>query len=875
MSETAIVILWKKGPGKGRVTVAHGTLRSLALVSGKGACSNEGFDLADTGPARVRVTVADANLGLGAQAARVSVEAGSASFAFFLRDVTARSPVWLPDLGAAVVPDADPRAYADVANDVQGLGLLSAADRIAREPEESYENACRLNRKEHVPTWLGVGRDIRIFAVDYSLEMGYWGYVLPRRHSIIHHYPELENQDQRPIEFVIGHGSACRYDIARRLEDGTLPILHSVQREDDLVYRLTAFATLEKQTLSPGAVRGTHWLAAYANTGGNMLTAAEKQEYETRLVGPELDQAEQEVVCCVRVTVANEGAVPRYAWFRTARLRGPAKALAYDGAHGLSHFTSGRVYAASRLNGAPMPQEEMAVLLAPGQTARFEMLIPNQPISRERGLALATLDFDAHHRACRDFWRARLASAATIEIPEAAVDERVRAGLLHCDLVALGREPNGPVAATIGWYAPIGSESAPIIQFFDSMGWHQLAERSLDFFFTRQREDGFIQTFGGYQLETGPALWTAGEHYRYTRDLDWVRRVQPNLLKAAAYLLAWRDRNKRNDLRGLAYGLQEGKVADPEDFYHSFMLNAVSYLGIQRVGEMLGEVNPAESARLLREAAAYREDIRRAFADAVARAPAVPLGDGSWRRSFPPWPEYAGPVSLYADGGTCFTHGAFGSRDSIIGAMYLPFSEVLDPGEPLSAELLQAHQELYTVANAALTQPYYCRHDWLHLQRGEVKAFLKTFYNQFTALQDRETYTFWEHYFHASQHKTHEEAWFLMQVRWMLYLEQGCELNLFPGIPRAWLQAGRTIRADRVASYFGSLSFEAAMAPDENVIRARVRVEGDRRPKTVRFRLPHPRGLAPARVTGGLHDPATETLLVPDFTGEAVVELRF
>lgn len=875
MRETTVAILWKKGPGKGRMIVTHGTLHEARLVSGKGSCSGEVFDLADTGPVRIRLAVADANLGLGAKAARVAVEAGPASFAFFLRDVTARSPIWLPSLGVAVVPDADPRSYADVANAITGLGHASVADRISSEPEESFENACRRNRNEHVPTWLGLSRDARIFLVDYSPEFGYWGYVLPKRHSFTHRYFELHNEDGRPVEFVIGRGSACRFDITRRLEDGTLPILHSIQREDDMAYRLTAFATLEKQPLSPDAVRGTHWLAVYANTNGRMLTDAEKHEYETSLIGSEFDQAEQEVVCCLRVVVTNEGLVPRYAWFRTARFRGPATALAYDGEHGLSQFSSGRVYAVSRLNGAPMPQEEMAVLVAPGHAVCFEMVIPNQPVSRDRGLALASLDFDAHYRACRDYWRGKLESAARIEIPEAAVHERVQAGLLHCDLIACGQEPDGPVAATIGWYSPIGSESAPIIQFFDSMGWHKLAERSLDFFFTRQREDGFIQTYGGYQLETGPVLWTAGEHYRYTHDAAWVRRIQPHLLKACEYLLAWRNRNKRDDLRGIAYGLQEGKVADPEDFYHSFMLNAVSYLGIQRVGEMLAEVAPAESKRLLEEAAAYRDDIRRAYADAVARSPVVPLGDGSWRRSFPPWPEYTGPVSLYADGGTCFTHGAFGSRDSIIGAIYLPFCEVLDPAEPLSADLLQAHQELYTVANAALTQPYYCRHDWLHLQRGEVKAFLKTFYNQFTALQDRETYTFWEHYFHASQHKTHEEAWFLMQVRWMLYLEKGHELSLFPGIPRAWFHAGQAIRVDRAASYFGPLQFEAAMLPDGSAIRARLRCVGDRKPKQARFRLPHPLGKVPARVTGGLYDPSTESVLVPSFTGVADLELKF
>ena len=38
--------------------------------------------------------------------------------------------------------------------------------------------------------------------------------------------------------------------------------------------------------------------------------------------------------------------------------------------------------------------------------------------------------------------------------------------------------------------------------------------------------------------------------------------------------------------------------------------------------------------------------------------------------------------------------------------------------------------------------------------------------------------------------KTHEEGWFLMQTRWMLYLEDGDRLRLLPGIPRRWLAAG-------------------------------------------------------------------------------------
>ena len=87
-----------------------------------------------------------------------------------------------------------------------------------------------------------------------------------------------------------------------------------------------------------------------------------------------------------------------------------------------------------------------------------------------------------------------------------------------------------------------------------------------------------------------------------------------------------------------------------------------------------------------------------------------------------------------------------------------------------------------TSRNVAFSQPYYSRHDWVHLRRGETKAFLKDYYNSVAGLADRDTYTFWEHFFHQSPHKTHEEAWFLMQTRWMLYMEHGDTLEHWTGI---------------------------------------------------------------------------------------------
>ncbi len=120
---------------------------------------------------------------------------------------------------------------------------------------------------------------------------------------------------------------------------------------------------------------------------------------------------------------------------------------------------------------------------------------------------------------------------------------------------------------------------------------------------------------------------------------------------------------------------------------------------------MLHEVDPAASKRLSAEAAEFRKDIRTAFYGAVGRSPAIPLNDGTWVPSVPPWPEYPGALALYAEGENWFTHGAFGARDSLIGPLYLVIGEVLDPHETGAEILLKSHQQLFTVKNAGLSQP--------------------------------------------------------------------------------------------------------------------------------------------------------------------------
>jgi hypothetical protein len=872
----SVAVVWKDEVAGGEIQLTYAAKKSPGDFSLK------------PGVRRLTIQIDDVHNDVGALATRVTVRYRRhggpndlpAGFTFFLRDVQPETPILVHGLGVAVVPASDVRTYDQIEAAIAAKKLLSVRQRIDANPEDTYQAACRETKSMRCETWLGVGRDMRLFRVMPMDSAGYWGYVAPydlKRSAI----PQ-EGPDPGRYYFILGRGAQCSIDLTRRLEDGVLPIITSVQRDEDIEYRLTIFATLEEGPLSADKIRGTHWLAAFGNAVGAMLTDKEKREYES-LKSAEVEHREQELICWAHVEITNRAAVPRYAYAKA----GYVKADFLEGIgnvkleNGLKIKEDGTVMSINLLDGRPMPQEEMSVMLQPGQKTNLDILFPHRPLPKQRAAAVAKQSFHEHHQACRSFWQQKLDRGSRISLPEPAIEERVRAGLLHLDILTLGMAKEGVLATPVGYYAPIGSESSPIIQFYDALGYHDIAERAIQFFLNRQREDGFIQTCLEYQLETGPVLWTIGEHFRYTRDADWARRIQPHVLKACNFLLAWRRRNLREELRGKGFGLLEGKVADPEDFFHSYMLNALTYVGLKRAVEMYSDIDAAAFAEVKNELAPYLADIRNSYADNVVRSPVIPLGDGRWVPSFSPWAEYAGPVSLHADGGSWLSHFMFASRDSLIGSLFLGIGEVLDPNEQLAEWLLYAHQELMTHRNAGFSQPYYCRHDWLHMKRGEVKQFLKMYYSQFASLQDRETYTFWEHYVPEgeSPHKTHEEGWFLMQTRWMLWNEDydARGLRLLSMVPRAWLDAGKRIKLEKCASYFGSFSLDVQSSSRADLVEAAVEFHGapERWPKMVTLRLPHPHGKRPRDVQGGTFNPKTESVEFSPASSMQRITLRY
>ena len=869
---------WENGNQSGTIEVHNGILSDIEIIKGRGKAKGNTFEFKTSAENRIEITFDSVQNNPGAGSTLVTINTNENPFSFFLRDVNNKYPIYISDYRVVILESGDSRSYDDIKKYIENKDLTLKLQQIENAPEESFESVKDKTRNQSVPTWLGISRDIRIFQLSQSLEdlPAEVEVITPKKSAEYLTLPETNNQ---PVHYLynMGRGQAAESKVVRRLENGVFPILHTHHMDGEINYHSITFASLESQPLVSETKIGTDFLVADHFSAGHMFTEEQQEIVNKKIEEFEKNQTEQTVLYC-RIEANNTGQVPRYAWYKNPRPgRGWWDRIEYtfDASTGLSFYTDDKIFCISKLNGEPLLNEEMAVLLQPGESALFEFFIPHSPISRKRALTLSRQSFENRYAESKKFWQEKLNNASKVVVPEKRIEEMIQAGLLHLDLITYGKEPESTLAPMIGIYSPIGTESSPIMQFYCSMGLYDLAKRSLMYFLDKQHEDGLIQNFGGYMVETGAALWSMGEYFRYTNNIEWVKQVKPKLIKSCDYLLNWRERNKKDNLRYRGYGMIDGKVADPEDPYHQYMLNAYGYFGLNRVAEMLDKIDPYNSGLLKKEAEDWKEDILSSFYHSMAHSPVVPLGNGSWCPTVPPWTEATGPRSLFVDEDVFFSHGTFTAPDAMLGPLYLIFCEVLKPDEPASKMMLNYHSELFYENNAAFSQPYYSRHNWVQLKRGMVKPFLKTYYNTFSALADRETYTFWEHIYHASPHKTHEEAWFLMETRWMLYLEDGSTLKLLSGIPRKWMEDSKSIKLENVASYFGPLSLQVDSHINEGYIVAEVVCMTDQKPSEISLRLPHPDFIKPLKVEGGIYNEKTESITIAPFNGKATVRLEF
>lgn len=114
-----------------------------------------------------------------------------------------------------------------------------------------------------------------------------------------------------------------------------------------------------------------------------------------------------------------------------------------------------------------------------------------------------------------------------------------------------------------------------------------------------------------------------------------------------------------------------------------------------------------------------------------------------------------------------------------------------------------------------------------------------------------------------------------MQTRCMLYLEEGDTLHLLSAIPRRWMKNNKHIELKNVSSYFGKFTLHVESNVNDNYISTQIECAGNRAPKALKLRLPHPGGCKAISTNRGIYDADSETVLISDFKRTANITLHF
>jgi hypothetical protein len=499
------------------------------------------------------------------------------------------------------------------------------------------------------------------------------------------------------------------------------------------------------------------------------------------------------------------------------------------------------------------------------------------------------------------YWTRIMDEAMKLDVPDALFDKLIPASQMHCMLAARNEDRVRIAPWIASWsYGPLESEGHSIIRGMMATGHLDFARRALEYYIARYNEEGYLTT--GYTvMGTGWHLWTLGEYYRLAHDPEWMRQQAPKVEKVCRWIMSERRKTMHTDAQGNKvpeYGLMPpGVGADWEVYAYYFYLNGYYCAGLRSAGEALLDAGWPGAEEMVEDAAAYEEDIRRAFAWVQGKAPVFPLRDGTWAPEYPTHVYAPCPIGNLYPGEDV---GRSWCYDVELGAHHLVPFRILEPDSP-EVDWMMNHMEdvqflhagwfyyedvkaneadWFNLGGFAKVQPYYARTGEVHALRDDVKPFIRTYFNSVMSLLNREDLSLWEHFMNGAYNKTHETGYYVHQSRLLFVQERGDELWLAPFVTNNWLRDKMRVAVDHAPTFFGPVSYTIASCVADGHIDAEIVPPQRQKPKAIVIRLRHPEGkaLRNAEATGASNveiDASTATIRMTPAEGPISVRATY
>ena len=485
-------------------------------------------------------------------------------------------------------------------------------------------------------------------------------------------------------------------------------------------------------------------------------------------------------------------------------------------------------------------------------------------------------EFDGKLAEVTAYWEKLIAKGSRFEIPEPRVQDAYRAWIAYNFLNVAKRGDVYQVCDGSGFYTQVyGYSVALYCNNMDLLGYPDLAVRYMDSLLTFMQTNGLLAVNFG-DTDTGAALWSMSEHYRITRDADWLRRVAPKMLAMCHWII---------EQRHLALAQPTGQPAITKgliryrpyaDLLHpaaDYFSNGYLCKGLAAAAGVLAEIGlKDEAAQLRQESEAYRKDIMVSMGAAIFEdrgmkvLPAIPDTRELWQES---------------DGSA---NGYYGIIAPCMLEAGLPAWN--DPNATRLVDILECRGGLTVGVSRFhdLVDHAYAYGYWMHcLQRDDAKRAILGLYGSLAYGMSRGTYAAVE----CTAIRTGENYWTLPHtfsntqqlrlLRNMLLREDGDTLWIGQAVPRPWLARGKRVAVTGAPTLFGPVTFSLSTATDGSM---RIHLEPPTRsaPAEIVIRLRHPDHLRIAAVKGGSPErvkSAGETLRLQQVTSPLDLEVTF
>jgi hypothetical protein len=527
--------------------------------------------------------------------------------------------------------------------------------------------------------------------------------------------------------------------------------------------------------------------------------------------------------------------------------------------------------------------------LKPGESRLLYVTIPSITLAKDDEIeSVRSLDFEAETKRVGAFWRGVTAQGTQIQTPEPWLNDFYKAHARHLLVNCFKELDTEYLHAHVGTfhYGVYPNESVMMISDLDRRGYHDQARRNYDAFLHYQGTVGMPGNFksregqfygagghetGGYNKSHGYVLWGMAEHWRYTRDRDWMAKAAPGMVKACEWVIRERQGTMTKNANGtkpLSYGwLPTGSLEDVTDYWNWLATNSATVWGFQALADALADFGHPEGKRLQQEARAYYDDFMRGITESRILCPVVRLRDGTYVPKI--------PSRLYERGRA---HGWL--RETLEGSLFLPAYNLLAPTAPETRWILQDYEDnlyisdRYGYSIPAFDNFWFSRGGFSmqsqlldgplpYLWRDEIKHYLRAYFNGFASAFYPEIRMCNEHclpelgYPRGDHFKSSDEAQSTYWLRLMFVNdEQGPDLYLGQAIPRYWLAHGNQIGIQRAATHFGPLSLHYDSQAANGTIRVILDPPTRNQPQTIYLRLRHPQAkpLQSVLVNGQAHD---------------------